>query len=108
MTKKYKLVLAGLFVLFCAGFFFYAVEQDQAVAPKTTVSGRAITPVNKGAYYMKLDGNQVVIYRSDHSIFEYTDLNREILPKPLQQELKAGKYFKNEAELYEFLETYTS
>lgn len=105
---KYKLVLVSLFILCSVGFFFYTVEQDQAVAPKTMVSSKTILPVSKGAYYMKLSGSQIVIYRADHSVFEYTDLNREVLPKKLLQELKEGKYFQNEAELYEFLETYTS
>lgn len=109
MRKKYKLVFVALFILCSAGFFYYTVEQEQDVAPKTTVSSKTVTPVSQGAaYYMKLVGSQVVIYRADHSVFEYTDLNREVLPESIIKELLAGKYFQNEAELYEFLETYTS
>ena len=109
MMKKYKLAFIALFILCSAGFFFYTVEQDKDVAPKTTVSSKTITPVKQGgAYYMKLSGSQVVIYRSDHSVYEYTDLNKEILPESVVKELLTGKYFQNEAELYEFLETYTS
>ncbi|MDO4555187.1 MAG: hypothetical protein Q4B70_08605 [Lachnospiraceae bacterium] len=107
--KKIKLVLAGLFILLSAGFFFYTLEQDQKSVPNRIVSGSSITPaVSKGAYYMKMDGSLIVIYRSDNSIYEYTDLNQEVLPASLLEELKSGKYFENEAELYEFLETYTS
>lgn len=106
--KKYKLVLVSFFIICSVGFFFYTMEKDQAVAPKTTVSSKTIHPAGKGAYYMKLSGNQIVIYRSDHSLFEYTDLQQELLPNTLLEELRNGKYFRNEAELYEFLETYTS
>lgn len=106
--KKYKLVLVSLFIICSIGFFFYTLEKDQAVAPKTMVSSKTISPAVRGAYYMKLSGSQIIIYRSDHSIFEYTDLNQEALPENLLKELETGKYFQNEAELYEFLETYTS
>ena len=41
-------------------------------------------------------------------IYEYTDVIMEILPAALQEEIHEGKYLKNEEELYNFLENYTS
>ncbi len=37
-----------------------------------------------------------------------TDVIMEILPAALQEEIHEGKYLKNEEELYNFLENYTS
>jgi ABC-type phosphate transport system substrate-binding protein len=113
--KKLKLTFVTLFILCSVAFFFYTVEQDQAVAPKakvssSTVTSSTVTPVStkNAAYYMQLCGNQVIVYQADQSIFEYTDVNLELLPSSVKKELKTGKQFDSEEELYEFLETYTS
>ncbi len=37
-----------------------------------------------------------------------SDVILEILPEGLQEEILEGKYLKNEEELYNFLENYTS
>lgn len=114
--KKLKLTFVTLFILCSVAFFFYTVEQDQSVAPKakvssSTVTSSTVTPVStkNAAYYMQLCGNQVIVYhQADQSIFEYTDVNLELLPSSVKKELKTGKQFDSEEELYEFLETYTS
>ena len=60
------------------------------------------------AFYMRTNGQQVIIYNSDNSIYECSDLELFVLPKELIEELTEGKYFDSQEELYEFLETYTS
>lgn len=55
------------------------------------------------------DNNYVTVYElPEYQIYEYTDVILDVLPVELQEEIKAGKYLKNEEELYNFLENYTS
>ena len=51
----------------------------------------------------------VTVYRlPENEVYEYTDVILDVLPLGLQEEIRQGKYLKNEEELYNFLENYTS
>lgn len=66
---------------------------------------------NTEAYEFVLvnNDNYVAVYRlPENEIYEYTDVIMDVLPAELQEEIQRGKYLKNEAELYNFLENYTS
>lgn len=53
--------------------------------------------------------NYVAVYRlPENEIYEYTDVIMDVLPADLQEEIQRGKYLRNEEELYNFLENYTS
>lgn len=53
--------------------------------------------------------NYVAVYRlPENEIYEYTDVIMDVLPAELQEEIQRGKYLRNEEELYNFLENYTS
>lgn len=55
------------------------------------------------------DNNYVTVYRlPEKELYEYTDVIMDVLPAELQEEVQQGKYLKNEEELYNFLENYTS
>ncbi|MBS6395589.1 MAG: hypothetical protein KH452_00345 [Clostridiales bacterium] len=55
------------------------------------------------------DDSYVAVYKlPEREIYEYTDIIMEVLPVELQEEIQQGKYLKNEEELYNFLENYTS
>lgn len=105
--KRLKLILIGLFLLGAFCFFLYTVEKDQDISNKTLVNSKVV-PAKKDPYYMKFQGNTIVIYNPDHSVYEFTDLRKDYLPTELIHEIRQGKYFKDQQELYEFLETYTS
>lgn len=107
MTKK-KLIFVCIFILFALGFFIYIVEKDEAISNKIMVESNTMPVIENHNYYMKFQDRQFVIYNKDHSIYELADLEEKFLPASLVNELKEGKYFKDEQELYEFLETYTS
>ena len=66
--------------------------------------------VPEGYEYMLRNYNgYVAVYELPaDEIYEYTDVILEILPAKLQEEIQEGKYLKNEEELYNFLENYTS
>ena len=57
---------------------------------------------------MKSEGEHIIVYNKDHSVYEYTDLSPELLPETLADELIQGVYFRDQQDLYEFLETYSS
>ena len=54
------------------------------------------------------DGYVAVYQLPENEIYEYTDVIMEILPARLQEEIHDGKYLRNDEELYNFLENYTS
>ena len=60
--------------------------------------------------YVLVDhNNYVAVYQlPERTIYEYTDVIMEVLPEDVQKEVQHGKYIKNEEELYNFLENYTS
>lgn len=60
--------------------------------------------------FVLVDNNDYVTVYSlpENVVYEYTDVIMDILPIELQEEIRQGKFLKNEEELYNFLENYTS
>lgn len=61
-------------------------------------------------YYLKAVDHELLVYRSDNmdEVFMPTDLTLEMLPWDVQQQVIATKCFNDIAEVYAFLESYTS
>ena len=60
-------------------------------------------------YFVTLLNNYVVVYHEDRAtIFLFTDIKAEELPREIQINLENGISMKNEGALYDFLENYTS
>lgn len=60
-------------------------------------------------YVLVSENNYVVVYQlPQREIYEYTDIILDVLPEEVRQEILAEKYLRNEEELYNFLENYTS
>lgn len=60
-------------------------------------------------FVMVSENNYVVVYElPDREIYEYTDLILDVLPEEVRQEIREEKYIRDEEELYNFLENYTS
>ena len=76
-----------------------------------TEDGREPENESIDTYQYKLvnDNNYVTVYQlPENELYEYTDVIMDILPVELQEEIHQGKYLKDEKELYNFLENYTS
>ena len=60
--------------------------------------------------YVLVDhNNYVAVYQlPERTIYEYTDVIMDVLPEETKEEIRRGKYLRNEEELYNFLENYTS
>lgn len=54
------------------------------------------------------DGYVAVYQLPENELYEYTDVIMDLLPAQLQEEIHDGKYLRNEEDLYNFLENYTS
>lgn len=60
-------------------------------------------------YFVKLNRGQITVYYSDKkTVYEYTDIDINQLPESLQIEIINGKEIKDEKELYDFLENYST
>ena len=60
-------------------------------------------------FYAKDDEGRVSIYdMKSQTLYMETGIETNMLPESLQKELESGIYFKDEMELYGFLESYYS
>jgi hypothetical protein len=61
------------------------------------------------AYCLYIENGAVTVYYSDKTtVYSYTGIQAETLPDSLRKELYSGKELDSPAELYDFLETYSS
>ena len=76
---------------------------------KITVEKQYEVQEKETVYYLKLENNEIVAYRSDdENVFMTTDLVMDELPDDVQQDIIQIKCFNNLEALYDFLESYTS
>ncbi len=60
-------------------------------------------------YYIKLSKGCITVYYSDKkTVYEYTDIDFNALPSDVAADVLAGIRIRDEKELYDFLETYSS
>ncbi|MCD8097242.1 MAG: hypothetical protein LUE31_04220 [Lachnospiraceae bacterium] len=74
------------------------------------VNAGAEAEQESGFRFLLLENDDAVIVYElpQQKLFEYTDVDFDALPESLREEIRQGKYLKNEEELYNFLENYTS
>ncbi len=85
-----------------------AKEEAKQVQTEETVTadGHAL---KEDCYYLKNVNGYVAVFLSDkETVYEYTDIICEELPKKVQEELVNGKYIETQEALYGFLENYSS
>lgn len=86
-------------------------EETQAQALETMGSGnkRISELLETGAYYLMAREGYVCVYYEDlKTIYLVTEILIDHLPDKVRQEILDKKYVKNEEELYNFLESYSS
>ena len=60
-------------------------------------------------YYLEEEDGTVSIYQGrDHELYEKTSIPVKKLPPEIREEIRKGKTFSGEGELFEFLENYSS
>lgn len=61
------------------------------------------------SFYLKVADNNIVVYCDDgETIYMYTSISALTLPEVVQTQVVKGMFIEDEAELYHFLETYSS
>lgn len=62
-----------------------------------------------GSYYLTEQEGYVLVCLSDkETVYETTSIRVESLPEKLQEEIRNGKFLKDQQELYSFLENYSN
>lgn len=80
------------------------VEETMQSDMENIESGNA-----SGVYYLMANGGMVYVYKEDmKTLYLATDITLDRLPDDVRQEILDKKYIKNEEELYNFLESYSS
>ena len=72
-----------------------------------------VTDSEEYQYVLKFERDSLRIYRyiADEGrevFYDYADINVESLPEDIRDRLAKGIYFEGEAQLYDFLQTYSS
>lgn len=81
-------------------------ERKAAEEESVTADGAAL---KQDCYYLMEVNGYVVVYLSDRTTaYEYTDIRFDELPPSVREEVRNGKYVEGEAQLYGFLENYSS
>ena len=106
--KKWNIILTCVILFFAGGFVLRYIETEKGMERRLSVQSDEIPETFNGSYYMKSQGNHIIVYNRDHTVYEYTDLQKEFLPENVVYELVNGIYFQDQEDLYEFLETYSS
>lgn len=85
-------------------------ETGESVAEKApTAEETGVDSLDQYEFLLVDHNDYVAVYQlPEREIYEYTDVIMEVLPEDVQKEVQHGKYIKNEEELYNFLENYTS
>lgn len=66
-------------------------------------------PQEEEGYVIGVKDNVVIVYLADRTeVYEYTNIELWSLPTEVQSDLVEGIYVKNEKELFDFLQTYSS
>ena len=88
-------------------------ETPQTETENETVASEpdtaAVTAEETYEYVLVDHNNYVAVYQlPERTIYEYTDVIMDVLPEEIREEIRRGKYLRNEEELYNFLENNTS
>lgn len=103
--------LIGMTVEELHGYYLGEEELELVVFENNILVVRRLYEEKEPVYEFKLvaEKNRIVVYRiSTGEIFANTDIRLQDLPYGLKSEIENGKLFKNESELYYFLESYSS
>lgn len=85
-------------------FELISFSKDRIVLRKTFQP-----PAKDYKYYLIEENGYITVYYMDKkTVYEYTDIQVEILPEEIQKKIKSGNYITDIQQLYNFLENYSS
>ncbi len=84
-------------------------EQLVVQTEQTEELFESMAVVSNAAYYLEIQDGYVVVLESDHTtVYFETNIRYQMLPEEVKKQITEGVSFQNEAELFDFLESYSS
>lgn len=110
MDKKYSIgFLIGIIVLIGLFFLAYRISYNRALDKQEAEEKQMVQNELEICYYIKEADGYVIVLESDQKTpYEYTSILVEDLPDYVQKQLKNGIKFTSLAQVYGFLENYSS
>ena len=110
MNKKYGIgFLIAMFVLVGMFFLAYRISYNRALEKHEAEERQMVQNELETCYYIKEADGYVIVYEADQKTpYEYTSILVEDLPDYVQKQLKDGIKFTSLAQVYGFLENYSS
>lgn len=109
MNKKYGIGFLLGFILLVALFVLaYRISYNRALDKHNSEQERQVSETELCYYIKEVDG-YVTVFKSDQkTVYEYTTIRVEDLPEDVQEKLIDGIKITSLAEVYGFLENYSS
>ena len=131
MSRRTMLVtLAAVVVILLAVMLVFLANSDSGISPEDRKGTEFVEQTEGGAGEEQFpaadpvpeEGAEGTVPRENENyefvltvytlpedtLYEYTDVILDVLPEETKEEIRQGKYLRNEEELYNFLENYTS
>ena len=110
MNKKYGIGFLIAFIVLIGMFFLaYRISYRRALDKYEAEERQLVQNQLEICYYIKEADGYVIVYEADQKTpYEYTSIVVEDLPEYVQKQLKDGIKFTSLAQVYGFLENYSS
>lgn len=112
MNKKYGIgFLLGFIVLVALFVLAYRISYNRALDKHNQQNKQMTEQVTETelCYYIKESDGYVTVYESDNkTVYDYTTILVEDLPKEIRQKVKKGIKMTSLGQVYGFLENYSS
>ena len=104
MTMAVIAVVLAIFILVVTD---NKKPSDQHFKEEVSSQVAKVTESEEYQYVLKYERDTLRIYRNI-VFYDYADINIDSLPDDIRERLTKGIYFEGEAQLYDFLQTYSS
>ena len=106
MTMAVIAVVLAIFIL-------VVTDNNKPSNQEVSLQVTKVTESEEYQYVLKYERETLRIYRNiadegREVFYDYADINMDSLPDDIRERLTKGIYFEGEAQLYDFLQTYSS
>ena len=110
MNKKYSIgFLIVIIALVGLLFLAYRISYHRALGKQEEQDKQMVQHELEPCYYIKEQDGYVIVYEADQKTpYEYTSILAEDLPNHVKKQLEKGIKFTSLAQVYGFLENYSS
>ena len=106
MSRKYSIGFLVIMIIL-SSLFVYGFQFTYDRLSRENPNAESESEIEDN-YYIQDKNGYVTVYHSNGSVYEYTSILVTNLPKHVQDKMSGGIYLKDLAEVYGFLENYSS